>query len=36
MESKEKEILINLLPVIENFDISNDKEIEELYKFKKI
>ena len=36
METKEKEILIKLLPIIENFDISNDKEVAELYKLKKM
>jgi hypothetical protein len=36
MNSKEKEILIKLLPIVENFNISNDKEVEELRKLKKI
>lgn len=36
MEAKEKEILIKLLPVIENLDKSNDSEVEALNKLKKI
>ena len=36
MDSKEKKILTKLLPIIENFNASNDKEIEELKQLKKI
>lgn len=36
MYTKEKEILIKLLPIVENFNISNDKEVKELNKLKKI
>ena len=36
MEAKEKEILKKLLPILENSNVSNDKEIEELKKLKKI
>lgn len=36
MEEKDKEILIKLLPVIENLDKFNDSEVETLNKLKKI
>ena len=36
MNTKEKEILIKLLPIIENASVSNDKEVEELKQLKKI
>ena len=36
MDTKEINILTKMLPVIENLDISNDKEVDELIKLKKI